>query len=157
MWAWVHFDFFLREIVWFSIILMGPLMYLWFRAIFLLDPHWYWIRIYDLQVLWLWLKINSFCFRFLFSQKKIFVDPLFYCAGVWFQRAWRGWRLARGEGRCGRRGRHRIRYPFRILRPGSGPISPRGGKIFCIHKVRPRGTSPLFIGDRYLLVVTLNW
>ena len=79
-----------------------------------------------------------------------------FCAGVWFQRAWRGWWLAWGEGRCGRRGRHRIRYQFRILRPGSGTISPRGGKIFWIHKFRQRGTSPVFIGDRYPYG-TVNW
>jgi hypothetical protein len=132
-------------------VLMVPLHFS-FGSTLILDP--------DLQfagpVTLDWLKIHFFfCFRFFFSQ--IFIDPLYYCAGVWFQRAWRGWWLARGEGRCGRRGRHRIRYQFRILRPGSGPISPRGGKIFWIHKVRQRGTSPLFIGDRYPLVGTVNW
>jgi hypothetical protein len=44
-----------------------------------------------------------------FSFFLLFFDLFILCAGVWFQRAWRGWRLARGEGRCGRTGRHRIR------------------------------------------------
>ena len=144
---WIHFHTVPR--VNYSIVLVGSdFSILWicfggFALPFSSNPHLIWIRNYNFQVLRSWpgCKLISFCFKSSFFSCN-FVYLLFYCAGVWFQRAWCCRWLARGEGRCGRRGRHRIRYPFRILRPGSGTISPWGGKIFWIHKVLQCGTSP---------------